>query len=183
MKRVSIFHWMVLLESVLFSSAAFAESTGTIHGRAQDVSGAIIPEVRVTATQQGTNLVRKAATNAIGEYIIPELPVGPYELRFEKSGFAAFLQRNVLLQVSTNVEVNGTLQVSGSTAEVTVSAEATLVQTTTTALIQVVDQKRVEDLPLNGRNVLQLVTINAGVADRGAGGGTIQTNTISKGRY
>jgi hypothetical protein len=169
--------------AALFSGMAFAQSTGAIHGSAQDSSGATIPEVQVTAIQQGTNLTRQTTTNSAGEYLIPELPVGTYEVRFAKTGFASFLQRNVLLQVSTNVEVNGMLQVAGATTEVTVNAEATLVQTTNTAVIQVVDQKRVEDLPLNGRNVLQLVTINAGVADRGATGSTIQTNTLSKGRY
>jgi hypothetical protein len=177
---------LIFVASMLWLAAAsqiFAQSTGTIRGRVQDISGAVVPDVIVTATQPGTNLSREVRTDGGGLYVLAELPVGNWEVKFTKSGFAAFLQRGVLLQVNTNVEVNGTLGVAESSTKVTVSAEANLVQTASTALVQVVDKRRVEDLPLNGRNVLQLVTVNAGVADRGATGSTIQTNTLAQGRY
>src|SRR5689334_22984328 len=109
-----------------------AQSTGTIHGRVQDISGAVVPEVLVTATQQGTNLTREIPTDAGGLYVVTELPVGTWDVKFTKAGFATYLQRGVLLQVNTNVEVNGTLGIAQSATTVTVNAEANLVQTTST---------------------------------------------------
>src|SRR4030095_16795421 len=75
------------------------------------------------------------------------------------------------------------LELRSTTETVTVSADATLVQTTTSTLVQVVDEKRIADLPLNGRNVLQLMALNSGIADRGAAGGTIQVNTFGNGQF
>ena len=142
-----------------------AQTSGTIHGRVQDASGAVAPDVSVTATEQNTNLTRTVLTDSGGLYVIPELPVGTWEVRFSKTGFAVSTQRNVPLEVNTNVEVNGKLEVAGSSTKVSVTAESTMVQTASTTLVQVVDTRRVEDLPLNGRNVLQLVALTAGAAD------------------
>src|SRR5450631_2940891 len=153
---------LILLASV---ALGFAQSSGTIHGRAQDAFSAVVPGATITVTQQGTNLSRTVSTDSGGLYVIPDLPVGSWEVKFSKDGFASAVQSGVLLQVNTNVEVNGTLQVVGTTSKVIVSAEASLVQTTSSTLVQVVDARRVEDLPLNGRNVLQLVALTAGAAD------------------
>ena len=155
----------VILILFICLSTVFAQSGGTIHGRVQDSSGAVIPEATVTAVEQATNVSRSTITDSSGLFVLPGLPVGTWEIRFSKVSFEPQVRSGILLQVNTNVEVDGTLAVAGSTTKVTVGAEAPLVQTTSTTLVQVVDTRRVEDLPLNGRNVLQLVALTAGAAD------------------
>ncbi len=160
-----------------------AQATGTINGSAFDASGALIPGATVTVTNIGTNQTRSATTDDSGNYVIPLLPVGRYSVRVEKEGFAPFVHSDVTLQVNTTVQVNATLDVKGTVEQVSVTGTATMVQTTATNLVQVVDERRIVDLPLNGRNVLQLMTLSAGVSDRGAQGGTVQINTIGSGQY
>jgi hypothetical protein len=158
---IPVFYIAVLAAGQL----GWAQTSGTIAGRVTDASGALAPDVTVTTTQPETGLSRSVTSDSGGLYVIPELPVGTWEVKFAKPGFAPFVQRNVLLQVNTSVEVNASLEVAGSTTKVNVSAEAAQVQATSTALVQVVDTRRVEDLPLNGRNVLQLLALTAGAED------------------
>ena len=168
---------------LLASAAAFAQASGTIHGTVYDSTGAIVPTVSVTITNIGTNLTRAVTADDLGQYVAPLLPVGSYSVRVEKVGFATFLQTGVTLQVNTNVQVNAVLQPRASSEQVTVTSDAVMVQATSTNLVQVVDARRIVDLPLNGRNILQLMSLNAGVSDRGAQGGTLQINTIGGGQY
>ncbi len=172
-----------LVAVVLSAPRLDAQATGTIHGTAFDASGAVVPDVVVTATNVNTNLARRVTSDSVGQYVIPLLPVGDYSVRVERPGFASFLQTGIRLQVNTDVEVNARLELRATAEQVMVNANTTLVQTTTSALVQVVDERRIADLPLNGRNVLQLMALNAGIADRGAQGGTIQVNTFGNGQF
>jgi outer membrane receptor protein involved in Fe transport len=165
------------------SSALFAQATDTIYGTVADASGAVIPSAQVSITNTGTNQTRYVAADEGGQYVAPLLPVGNYSVRIEKTGFAAFVQTAVALQANTNVQVNGQLEVRAASEQVTVSATPTLVQAAATTLVQVVDERRIVDLPLNGRNVLQLMSLNAGVSDSNSAGGTRQINTIAGGGY
>jgi len=169
--------------AALSAVCAFAQATGTIHGTVFDSSGAVVPGVLVTVTNAGTNLSRVVTADEAGRFVAPLLPVGSYQIKAERDGFAAFVQTGITVQVNTDVEVNTTLQPRTTSEQVNVSADAALVQTTTSTLVQVVDSKRIVDLPLNGRNVLQLMALNAGVSDRGAQGGTKQIHTIAGGDY
>ena len=157
---------------------ALAQSTGTIYGTVFDASGAIVPAATVTAINISTNQQRTVLADELGKYVITVLPVGNYNVRIEKGGFAPFVQQEITLQVNTNVQVNGTLQVKTSAEQVTVSAQSSLVQASSSTLVQVVDERRVVDLPLNGRNVLQLMSLNAGVSTEGAGGGSSQIQNL-----
>ena len=143
-----------------------AQTTGTVSGTVHDATGAVVPAATVTATNIGTNQSRSATSDSAGQYVLPLLPLGEYQVRVEKEGFAPFIQKGITLQANSQVSVTATLQVRASAEQVTVSANASLVQTASTTLVQVVDSQRVADLPLNGRNVLQLLSINAGVSDR-----------------
>ena len=167
----------------VFSSALFAQATGTIYGTVYDASGAVVPGAQISITNTGTNQVRSVRADGAGQYVAPLLPVGNYSVRIEKPGFAPFLQTAVVLQANTNVQVNGQLEVRAASEQVNVSATPTLVQATATTLVQVVDERRIVDLPLNGRNVLQLMSLNAGVSDSNSAGGTRQINTIAGGGY
>ena len=137
------------------AATAWAQATGTIDGTVFDKSGAVVPGAAVTVTNVNTNLVRRVKSDGAGKYTITFLPVGVYNVLVEKEGFAGSLQKDVELQVNTTVQVNAEMNIRSSTEQVNVTAEQTLVQSTSTTLVQVVDQKRIEDLPLNGRNVLQ----------------------------
>lgn len=174
----------VKVSSILLVCASlFAQATGTIHGTVSDSTGAVVPGVSVTITNTGTNLTRVVAADEAGRFVAPQLPVGTYSVKVEKAGFATFVQTGITLQVNTNVQANPVLNPRASSEQVTVSSDAVMVQATTTNLMQVVDARRIEDLPLNGRNILQLMSLSAGVADRGAVGGTQQINTIGGGQY
>ena len=173
------------LQAILFALCThlgWAQGTAGIHGTVTDATGASIPDARITATNVGSNLTRTVGTDMAGQYVIPLLPVGSYTVRVEKPGFQAFLQKNVLLQVNTEVQVDSRLEVGGTAEQVSVNSQATLVQTNSSALVQVVDQQRVADLPLNGRNVLQLLTLNAGVSDRNVPA-TVQGANLGFGTY
>jgi hypothetical protein len=170
---------------VLFISwvhISWAQGTASIHGTVTDATGSSIPDARITATHLGSNLTRMVTTDVAGHYVVPLLPIGGYTVRVEKTGFQTFLQQNVLLQVNTEVQVDARLDVGGTTEQVSVSSQAALVQTNSSALVQVVDQQRVADLPLNGRNVLQLLTLNAGVSDRNVPA-TVQGANLGFGTY
>lgn len=166
----------------LIGFLCWAQATASIHGTVMDATGASIPDARITATNLGSNLTRTVTTDMAGRYVIPLLPIGIYTVRVEKAGFQAFLQQNVLLQVNTEVKVDARLEVGATTEQVNVSSQAALVQTNSSALVQVVDQQRVADLPLNGRNVLQLLTLNAGVSDRNVPA-TVQGANLGFGAY
>ncbi|HTM47331.1 MAG TPA: carboxypeptidase-like regulatory domain-containing protein [Bryobacteraceae bacterium] len=166
-----------------FSPAVNGQATGTIHGTVFDNSGAVVAGAQVTAISSQTNQPRITTTNPDGGYILPLLPAGDYAVRVTSPGLAPFVQKNITLQANTDIEVDAKLAVATATETVNVSDTPLMVQTSATNLVQVVDQKRIVDLPLNGRNVLQLMALNSGVADRGAAGGTIQVNTFASGQY
>ena len=161
---------------------AFAQATATLHGTVLDATSGAVPGASVTATNIGSNQSRTVSTDEAGRYVIPLLPVGDYQVRIEKQGFNPFLQQNLLLQVNTDVLVNAQLEVGATTERVVVRSQAELVQTNSSTLVQVVDQQRVVDLPLNGRNVLQLVALNAGVSDRNVPA-TVQGSNLGFGVY
>ena len=168
---------------VIFASNLFGQATATVHGTIYDASGGVVPGVSVTATNVNTSLNRAVTADSAGKYNLPLLPIGEYRVRAEKEGFSAFVQTGIRLQVNTDVEVNAKLELRSTAEQITVSADASLVQTTTSTLVQVIDEKRITELPLNGRNVLQLMGLNAGIADRGSTGGTIQVNTLGGSQY
>src|SRR6266446_6133082 len=143
-----------------------AQATGTIAGTVRDSSGAVVPGAKITATNEGTNLTRSVEADGAGQYIIPQLPVGAYQVRIDKAGFASFAQNGISLQANTTVQVDAVTQVRAGAEQVTVSSTTSLVQANSSALVQVIDSQRVADLPLNGRNVLQLLSLNAGVSDQ-----------------
>ena len=175
--------YLPVISILLFPALLFSQANGTIHGTVYDSTGAVIPGVSVTVTNSGTNVARVVAADESGRYVAPLLPVGTYSIRVEKTGFTTFIQTGITVQVNTNVQANAVLPPRALNEQVTVRSDAAMVQATTTNLVQVIDARRIEDLPLNGRNILQLMSLSAGVSDRGAAGGTLQINTIGGGQY
>ncbi|MBI3695392.1 MAG: TonB-dependent receptor [Acidobacteria bacterium] len=154
---------MFLLSGIL--SAQF--TTASLGGTVRDSTGAFIPDARVTVRNTETGFVQNVATDATGSFLFSRLPVGNYELRVEKQGFTGYVQSGMQLTVDRMATQNVTLQVGAVTEQVTVQAEAELIQTRTAAAGQLVDEKRIVELPLNGRRPERLVYLAAGTIDLG----------------
>ncbi len=140
-----------------------AQSTAQISGSVRDQSGAILPGVDLTVTQTETGITRAALTNETGGYVIPSLPVGPYRLEAALPGFRTYVQTGIVLQVGANPVINISLEVGQISETIEVQADAALVETRNTGISQVIDNVRVLELPLNGRQVTELVLLS-GVA-------------------
>ena len=149
-----------------------AVSTVQISGVVQDATGAAIPGVRVTVTQTLTALTRSTLTGTDGGYVIPQLPVGPYRLVAEQKGFGTIVQTGIDLQVGDNPRIDLTMKVGAVEERVEVSAGVEMVQTQQTSVSSVVDQRRIVQLPLNGRQATQLIIL-AGAATQSRNGSLV----------
>ena len=142
-----------------------AQVTASIIGKVEDASGAAVPEASVSITSQETGAIRSATTDQAGNYRLLSLPVGRYDIRAEKSGFKARIESGINLVVGQEAVVNLNLEVGDVQQQVTVTAEAPLVNTTTASVAGLVGEKQVKDLPLNGRSFDNLITLNAGAVN------------------
>ena len=139
--------------------------TASIGGVIQDGTGAVLPDAVVKATNLGTQAQFEATANQTGLYILRNLPVGVYRVRAEAKGFQSWEVRELRLQLNETARLDATLSLAGTTEAVTVSSSVVNVDTTSATLRTVVDQKRIEELPLNGRNATQLMKLVAGVVE------------------
>jgi carboxypeptidase family protein len=155
-----------LLVCGLSGTVALAQSTASVSGSVKDPSGAVLPGVEVTVTQTDTGLKRSTVTNETGSYTLTNLPIGPYRFEASLPGFRTYAQTGIVLQVNDNPLINVVLEVGQVTETVEVQANAALVETRTTTIAQVIDNQRVLELPLNGRQVTELVLLS-GVANVG----------------
>jgi len=169
---------------VLGCGSAWAQGgTAQISGTVKDQTAAVLPGVEVTATQTDTGLSRTAISNETGFYAFPNLPVGPYRLEAMLPGFRRFVQTGIVLQVSSNPVINVSLEVGQVAEQVEVQADAALVETRSTGVGQVIDNTRVMELPLNGRNVQELIILS-GMAVGGGSQASVRnypTDVISVG--
>jgi len=160
---------------VLLTAAGFGQNIrGTILGTVRDESGAIVRGAKVTVKQPSTGLTRQETTNDAGEYLFAQLPVGNYDVTAEQTGFKTATHDNVLLEVDARVRVDFALAVGAVTETMSVEASAPVINTDSATVGNVVDNKQVTELPLNGRNPMQLVTLVPG-ANFGVKGSQNQT--------
>lgn len=138
-------------------------TTATISGVVKDETGAVLPGVSVTVTNRETGITRAGITDDSGYFNIPRLTVGQYDVQAELTGFHAAVITGITLQVGQQAGINPVLKVGELTEKVTVSGEAELVETTSATLSAVVDDKKIRDLPLNGRSFTQLALMQEGV--------------------
>jgi hypothetical protein len=141
-----------------------------IQGTVVDASGLAVPEAMVQVTNTATGLKRAATTGSDGSYVVPDLPVGPYRMDVSKQGFATFGQTGIVLQVATNPTINVTLRVGSVSEQVQVEANATLVETQATGVGAVIDNRRILELPLNGRVATDLIQLAGAVIPQGVAG-------------
>jgi hypothetical protein len=149
---------------VLEKPATAQENTATITGQAIDASGAAVPGARISARNIQTGLERQTLTSETGNYTIPLLPVGSYEVSAEKDGFKRNVQTGIVLQVDQRARVDVQLQVGAASESVQVTAEVPLTQTETSSVGSVIDNQKVVEMPLNGRQFYSLALLVPGVA-------------------
>ena len=164
----------VLCALVCASLSAQSVSTAQINGTITDSSGLAVPGAEVKATQTATGLSRAATSAADGAFVLPNLPIGPWQLEITKEGFSKYIQSGIVLQVASNPTIEAALKVGSVAEQVLVQADAAMVETHSTGVGTVIDQQRVVDLPLNGRNPAELIILS-GAATPGDGAGYLNT--------
>ncbi|HBY61071.1 MAG TPA: TonB-dependent receptor, partial [Solibacterales bacterium] len=162
---------------ILGATAVFAwaqTSTSQIAGTVSDSSQAVVPGATVTARNEATGIVYRQETTAAGLFAFPSIPVGTYTVTVEAKGFKKYQAPGVTVVINTPLAVDITLQIGETTETVVVEAAAEQLQTSNATLGNVVEQKAIVNLPLNGRNPLTLLALEPGVVQRS--GNTINVN-------
>jgi hypothetical protein len=158
---------------MLLCASLWAQGTAQIGGTAKDQSGAVLPGVEITVTQTETGIARSAVTNETGSYVLPNLAIGPYRLEAALPGFRTFVQTGIVLQVNSSPSINVVLDVGQVAETIEVQANAALVETRSSTVGAVIENERILELPLNGRNVTDLITLTgAAVVQRDSGAKT-----------
>ena len=170
MGRLLRFSCVLLCAALCMCWPATAQvTTGSISGVVSDASGAVVAGATIVIRDVGTNTSRMAKTNAAGLYLASDLPVGLYNVSVEMQGFATVTKTGINLTVgAANVE-DFVLKVGSATEKVEVAADATQVQVASSQLGALVDQQQMSELPLNGRDVEQLILLAPGVESITAG--------------
>ncbi len=144
------------------SPLLYGQATGSFSGTVSDKTGSVIAGATVRVTSQGTAQTREAKTDDTGHYLIPLVPIGTYTVHVESQGFQTSEQRDVRLQVDQHLDVNFTLSPASVTSTIEVSATEVAVETSNPTLGQVITSEQVSELPLNGRDFVQLATLTPG---------------------
>ncbi|MBM3740085.1 MAG: carboxypeptidase regulatory-like domain-containing protein, partial [Acidobacteria bacterium] len=158
---------MIRVSLLLVCAAATLRAqsfTGSILGTVNDATGAIVPAARIHVINTGTNARVEAVSDANGNYAAHLLPPGTYSIEATGSGFKKFVREGITLQVQQQAQVAVVLAVGEVTETIVVSADATQLETSSSTIGKVVDNRRIVNLPLNTRNVYSLVFLTPGVS-------------------
>ena len=147
---------IAFLLMLLFAVAAFAQTTASIKGNVTDPSGAAVVGAKVTVTNPAVGIERSTTTNSSGDYEVPALPPGVYNVKVEGSGFQPQEAKNLTLEVSKNSLQNFSMKVATATEVVTVEGTAAVIEATTMTVGQTIDKNTVQEIPLNGRHFVDL---------------------------
>src|SRR5262245_46387150 len=172
MKRIFSVVFIGLLVCTLTCVNVWGQATAQISGAVRDQSGAVLPGVEVTATQVDTSISRTTVTNEAGSYVLPNLALGPYRLEAGLPGFRTYVQTGIVLQVNSTPVVNVVLEVGQVSEQVEVQANAAMVETRNSSIGSIIENERILELPLNGRNVTDLIPL--------AGAAVTQADNTSK---
>jgi hypothetical protein len=156
---LALFLGTLLSPSIVSAQTANAAITGRI----TDPSKAVLVDAHVAAINTGTNVRYEGRTNNAGSYVIPELPPGPYRVEVEKAGFRTIIETGVVLHVQDTVEFNYEMALGTISESITVTADTNNVNTTDGSVSTVIDQKFVQNIPLNGRSFQDLISLTPGV--------------------
>ena len=160
----------LVLAFLLLVTPAFAQlDSGTIVGYVRDQSGAAVQSATILITSEATNAQWTVKSDDHGDYVSPPLRAGMYSVRVEATGFKSATKENVTIQVQDRLRVDFDMSIGAVTDNVVVSADSQLIQTETSSLGQVISSKQITDLPLNGRDYVQLATLTTGVVRTSSG--------------
>jgi hypothetical protein len=180
---------LALLLSV--SALLLAQRNTQISGRVTDASSAVVPAAKLVVVNEDTGFRRETETNEIGYYVVPLLQPGRYRVAAQKEGFRAVTQTGITLAVDQAAQLDIVMEIGRVSETIEVSAQTTVVDTQSSALKEVVDERRIRELPLNGRDATQLVLLlpgvygtsrdNSGLRQAGSGRGIVQAGVSSNG--
>src|SRR5215216_1484670 len=160
---VRVVRGLCTFASIVFLAAtpALAQlATAELNSRVTDESGAVLPGATVTVTQTATGLVRTSVTESNGSYLISNLPTGPYRLEVALQGFRSYVQTGLVLQVGATPTINAALELGSLEETVTVEAAAPIVDVRSAGISQVIENERIVELPLQGRQVTDLLVLS-----------------------
>jgi hypothetical protein len=155
-KRSLFFFLLALLFSLLMSLTVVAQSTATLQGTLTDSKGAVVPNATVTARNKGTSFERTTQTDTDGNYQIAALPVGSYSVEVKAQGFKTQLADRVAVEVARTVVQNFQMDIGAISETVLVSSEVPIIESATTSVGTVINQRTVQEIPLNGRHFVDL---------------------------
>jgi len=168
---------IMVFAMALLAAPTFAQTgLGTVKGTVSDPTGAVIPGARITLTQEETNVARESESSSVGVFEFPAVPLGPYRLEVQTTGFKKYDGRFVL-QAGQTAVINPKLEVGSVDTVIEVSDVAPTITTEGMAISDVKDETRIRQLPLNGRAVTNLFTLTPGVE----GGGSPRVNGMKVG--
>ena len=167
-KKLGLVFFATILIFALTPTTGWGQNVyGTIAGTVTDATGAAISEATVTLTNLGTSEAHNKTTDSSGTYTFVNIVPGRYRVEAEKTGFKKFAREPIIVEIESGLKVDIALQVGAQSETIEVTGEAPMLQPETSSLGQVVEQRTVNELPLNGRNPLALVALSAGVVPQG----------------
>src|ERR1700757_724504 len=171
--------------SLFLSCPLIAQSTNaSLTGRITDSSKGVVPNALVVAINTGTRIHYETVTNATGSYYVTDLPPGTYRIEVEKVGFKAVIKSDLVLHVQDALEINFEMVLGSASESVTVRGGVPPLDTESSTIGTVVEQRKVNELPLNGRNVFNLIELAASVVPQGSSTGTpVGVNPFGWGNY
>jgi hypothetical protein len=162
---------LLCVSLALFSAKGFAQiaGTGSIQGTVSDSTGAVLPNATVTAVNTATQVTHTATSGSTGLYSFPNLDIGTYTIAVKAQGFEQYSQTNIVLEVGSSIAVNVAMTVGAEDQKIEVQASGLALQTEDASFKQTIDQKTVTEMPLNGRQMTNLITLSGGSTTAPAG--------------
>lgn len=175
--------WVAAIAAFALVGPVFPQAvTSSIVGTATDAAGAVLPNVRVKAINVDTDTAREVITDERGDYVVPSLLPGAYRIEASLPAFQTFVFSGIRLEMDKRVRVDLKMEVGQVNQQVSVEAQGAFIKSENAEVAQVIGEKQVKDLPLNGRNFLQLAKITAGVTPSFGRSGSSEATSFSGGR-
>src|SRR5215472_5522117 len=162
LRSLRICFFCFVLFSLALGNLALGQSTAVLKGTVTDALGAAIPHAKVVVKNQGTGVEWNTESDNVGSYLVPALPIGPYQISISATGFETSVVHNVTLNAATTVTQNVQLQIGQVSQEISIEVDTPVIDASTIAMGQVIDQKTTQEIPLNGRHFVDLSLLTPG---------------------